>query len=138
MPTNFKITYTNHSVNKDLPKVFIFTKPPTTPSFDELKDSVAWKVVPDIGKSNTIPFTFPITKMVNQKTELPVAMAKSEIIDIKQERKEPLDEAVLNCPSCNYPIKFTIQSLLAGHKITCPSCSLEMRADVPSSIKEHL
>lgn len=44
----------------------------------------------------------------------------------------------LNCPKCNFQIKFTMQSLLSQSKISCPSCKLEMEMNVPKQMKEHL
>lgn len=59
MGSNVKITYVNRSMNKDLPKIFVFTKN-EVPSFDSLKDGVAWKVIPNIGRESSCQFTFPI------------------------------------------------------------------------------
>ncbi|MDF2700885.1 MAG: hypothetical protein K0Q49_2448 [Haloplasmataceae bacterium] len=59
MSSNVKITYVNRSMNKDLPKVFIFTKN-EVPNFDSLKDGVAWKVIPNIGRESSCQFIFPI------------------------------------------------------------------------------
>ncbi|WP_420551199.1 hypothetical protein [Tenacibaculum aiptasiae] len=59
MATEIKINYTNKSMNKDLPTVFIFTKN-ETPTFDVLKEGVAWRTIPDIGRGSSSSFIFPI------------------------------------------------------------------------------
>lgn len=59
MSSNIEITYINKSMNKDLPKIFVFTKN-ETPTFDALKDGVAWRVIPNIGRESSSSFVFPI------------------------------------------------------------------------------
>ncbi|WP_272151788.1 hypothetical protein [Tenacibaculum aiptasiae] len=59
MATEIKINYTNKSMNKDLPTVFIFTKN-ETPTFDVLKEGVAWRTIPDIGRGSSSSFIFPV------------------------------------------------------------------------------
>lgn len=63
MSSNIKITYTNKSMNVDLPKIFIFTQN-QIPSFDVLKESVAWKVIDKIGRDSSCEFEFPIVTEV--------------------------------------------------------------------------
>jgi hypothetical protein len=58
MATDIKITYTNKSMNKDLPTVFVFTKN-ETPTFDVLKEGVAWRTIPNIGRGSSSSFVFP-------------------------------------------------------------------------------
>ena len=59
MATDIKITYTNKSMNKDLPTVFVFTKN-ETPTFDVLKEGVAWRTIPNIGRGSSSSFVFPV------------------------------------------------------------------------------
>jgi hypothetical protein len=59
MATDIKITYTNKSMNKDLPTVFVFTKN-ETPTFDVLKEGLAWRTIPNIGRGSSSSFGFPI------------------------------------------------------------------------------
>ncbi len=59
MSSNIKITYINKSMNKDLPKVFLFLKN-EIPTFDCLKEGVAWKVIEDVGRESSCRFVFPI------------------------------------------------------------------------------
>lgn len=63
MGSNVKITYVNRSMNKDLPKIFVFTKN-EVPTFDALKEGVAWKVIEDVGRESSCDFIFPITTEV--------------------------------------------------------------------------
>ncbi|WP_262021684.1 hypothetical protein [Vibrio quintilis] len=63
MSSNIEITYINKSMNKDLPKIFVFTKN-ETPTFDALKEGVAWRVIPDIGRSSSSTFIFPVETSV--------------------------------------------------------------------------
>jgi len=63
MSSNIEITYVNKSMNNDLPTVFVFTKN-ETPTFDALKEGVAWRVIPDIGRSSSSSFVFPIVTEV--------------------------------------------------------------------------
>jgi hypothetical protein len=59
MSSNVKITYVNKSMNRDLPKIFLFIKN-EIPTFDCLKDGIAWKVINDVGRESSCNFTFPI------------------------------------------------------------------------------
>ena len=63
MSTDVKITYVNNSGNTDQPTIFVFTKN-LVPSFDVLKDGVAWRVMPDIGKGSSSCFVYPIVTTV--------------------------------------------------------------------------
>ncbi|NQZ11576.1 MAG: hypothetical protein HRT35_30875 [Algicola sp.] len=63
MSKNIKITYINKLMNNDLPTIFVFTKN-ETPTFDALKDGVAWRVIPDIGRASSSSFIFPINTSV--------------------------------------------------------------------------
>ncbi|KZN48716.1 hypothetical protein [Pseudoalteromonas luteoviolacea] len=63
MSSNIEITYINKSMNKDLPKIFVFTKN-ETPTFDALKEGVAWRVIPDIGRASSSTFVFPVDTSV--------------------------------------------------------------------------
>lgn len=58
MSSTVKITYTNRSMNVDLPKIFVFTKN-EIPSFDSLRDGIAWKVIDRIGRESSCQFDFP-------------------------------------------------------------------------------
>jgi len=44
----------------------------------------------------------------------------------------------LHCPQCNTIIKFTLNELLFKNKITCPGCFLELRMEVPETLKTSL
>ena len=63
MATDIKITYTNKSMNKDLPTIFVFTKN-ETPTFDALKEGVAWRTIPNIGRGSSSSFVFPVVTEV--------------------------------------------------------------------------
>ncbi|MGD2085910.1 MAG: hypothetical protein PVH61_06985 [Candidatus Aminicenantes bacterium] len=63
MSTDVKITYVNNSGNTDKPSIFVFTKN-LVPTFDVLKDGVAWRVMPDIGKGSSSCFVYPIITTV--------------------------------------------------------------------------
>lgn len=69
MSSNVKITYVNRSMNKDLPKIFLFMKN-EVPTFDCLRDGVAWKVIEDVGRESSCEFTLPI------ETEVGASWAK--------------------------------------------------------------
>ncbi|SHO58905.1 hypothetical protein [Vibrio quintilis] len=83
MSSNIEITYINKSMNKDLPKIFVFTKN-ETPTFDALKEGVAWRVIPDIGRSSSSTFIFPVETSVgatwqsgqNKTQKLPSVIGK--------------------------------------------------------------
>ncbi len=62
MSTDVNITYVNNS-NPDQPTIFVFTKN-LVPTFDVLKDGVAWRTMPDIGKGSSSCFVYPITTHV--------------------------------------------------------------------------
>jgi len=59
-----KITYVNHSMNLDSPSVFVFTKN-EIPTFDALKEGVAWKVIRKIGRGSRCQFTFPTATSIS-------------------------------------------------------------------------
>lgn len=59
-----KITYVNHSGNKDHPTVFLFTKN-EVPTFDALKHGVAWRTFERIGRGSSAMATFPINTEVS-------------------------------------------------------------------------
>ena len=59
-----QITYINKSINRDVPKIFIFASN-AIPSFDTLKEGVAWRVIPDIGRASSSSFVFPIETSVS-------------------------------------------------------------------------
>lgn len=64
MSTNIEINYVNKSMNKDLPTIFVFTKN-EIPTFDALKEGVAWRVIPDIGRGSSSSFIFPVNTEVS-------------------------------------------------------------------------
>ena len=64
MGTNVKITYVNHSMNLDQPSVFLFVKN-EIPTFDVLRDGVAWRVINKVGRSSSCTFNFPISTQIN-------------------------------------------------------------------------
>lgn len=64
MSTNVKITYVNHSMNLDKPSVFLFAKN-EIPTFDVLRDGVAWRVIDLVGRGSTCTFDFPIETEIN-------------------------------------------------------------------------
>lgn len=66
MPSNIEITYINKSMNKDLPTIFVFTKN-ETPTFDALKEGVAWRVIPNIGRASSSSFIYPISTEVGAR-----------------------------------------------------------------------
>jgi hypothetical protein len=68
MSTDIKITYVNRSMNLDLPKIFIFTKN-EIPTFDALKEGVAWKVIENIGRESSCEFSFPIQTQIKASWE---------------------------------------------------------------------
>jgi len=61
--SNIEITYINKSMNTSLPTVFVFTKN-ETPTFDVLKEGVAWRTIPNIGRESSSSFIFPINTEV--------------------------------------------------------------------------
>ncbi|MFR9189698.1 MAG: hypothetical protein ACLVL7_05195 [Anaerotruncus massiliensis (ex Togo et al. 2019)] len=58
MPGDVQITYTNQSMNLDQPKVFLFTRN-EIPTFDSLKNGVAWKVIERVGRGSSCVFPSP-------------------------------------------------------------------------------
>jgi len=63
MSSNIKITYRNLSMNQDLPKVFLFLKN-EIPTFDALRDGVAWRVIEDVGHGSSCTLNYPINTSV--------------------------------------------------------------------------
>lgn len=63
MANTIKINYINRSMNKDLPKVFLFMKN-MIPTFDVLTNGVAWRVIEDVGRGSSCTFSYPIETMV--------------------------------------------------------------------------
>jgi hypothetical protein len=59
MARDVKITYTNKSMNRDLPTVFVFAKN-ETPTFDTLKEGIVWREIANIGRGSSSSFVFPI------------------------------------------------------------------------------
>ena len=53
-----KITYINNSVNKDMPKIFVFAVN-ELPSFNALQHGIAWKVIENIGQGSKSNFIYP-------------------------------------------------------------------------------
>ncbi|NNG44942.1 hypothetical protein HJP15_18810 [Pseudoalteromonas sp. NEC-BIFX-2020_002] len=53
-----QITYINKSLNKDMPKIFVFATN-ELPSFNALQDGIAWKVISKIGRESMSRFTYP-------------------------------------------------------------------------------
>jgi hypothetical protein len=51
-------------MNKDLPNIFLFIKN-EVPTFDCLKDGIAWKVIKDVGRESSCKFVFPIETEVS-------------------------------------------------------------------------
>ena len=64
MSSNVRIKYVNHSMNLDQPSVFIFTKN-EIPTFDVLRDGVAWRVINKVGRSSSCTFDFPISTQIS-------------------------------------------------------------------------
>jgi len=63
MSNSVKITYVNESANQDLPKIFLFLKN-EIPTFDALRDGVAWRVIEDVGRGSSCQFNYPIETSV--------------------------------------------------------------------------
>lgn len=63
MSNNIRINYVNRSMNRDMPKIFLFLKN-EIPTFDALKDGVAWKVIENVGRGSSCRINFPITTAV--------------------------------------------------------------------------
>lgn len=64
MSSNVRIKYVNHSMNLDQPSVFIFTKN-EIPTFDVLRDGVAWRVIEDVGRGSSCTLNYPIETAVS-------------------------------------------------------------------------
>ena len=64
MSSNVNIKYVNHSMNLDQPSVFVFTKN-EIPSFDALREGVAWRVINKVGRGSSCDFTFPISTEIS-------------------------------------------------------------------------
>lgn len=64
MGSDIKITYINRSLNLDHPKIFLFTQN-EVPTFDCLKDGVAWRVIDKIGRGSSSTFVFPVKTEVS-------------------------------------------------------------------------
>ena len=64
MSSNIKITYVNRSMNQDLPKIFLFLKN-EIPTFDVLRDGVAWRVIEDVGHGSSCKLNYPIETEVS-------------------------------------------------------------------------
>ena len=64
MSNNVKITYVNRSMNQDLPKIFLFLKN-EIPTFDALKEGVAWRVLEDVGRGSSCKLNYPIETAVS-------------------------------------------------------------------------
>ena len=64
MSSNVKIKYVNHSMNLDQPSVFVFTKN-EIPTFDVLREGVAWRVISKVGRGSSCSFTFPVSTEVS-------------------------------------------------------------------------
>ena len=64
MSNNVKITYVNRSMNQDLPKIFLFLKN-EIPTFDALKEGVAWRVIEDVGRGSSCTVNYPIETAVS-------------------------------------------------------------------------
>ncbi|WNX84579.1 hypothetical protein RWV98_18700 [Agathobaculum sp. NTUH-O15-33] len=63
MNSTVKLHYVNRSLNLDKPKIFVFAKN-ELPTFDALKDGIAWKVIDKVGRESACTFSFPIETMV--------------------------------------------------------------------------
>ncbi len=63
MSNSVKITYVNESANQDLPKIFLFLKN-EIPTFDALRDGVAWRVIEDVGRGSSCEFNYPLETAV--------------------------------------------------------------------------
>ena len=88
MSSNIKIKYINNSMNKDLPKIFVFAKN-EIPTFDSLQNGVAWKVISNIGRGSSCEFTYPIHTSVaatwdngcNQTAELKATIGERYTVE---------------------------------------------------------
>ena len=64
MPNTIKIHYVNKSMNQEMPKIFMFMRN-EIPTFDALKDGVAWKVIENVGRGSSCNVLYPIETMVS-------------------------------------------------------------------------
>ncbi|WNX84578.1 hypothetical protein RWV98_18695 [Agathobaculum sp. NTUH-O15-33] len=64
MSNLIKINYVNKSMNRDMPKIFLFLKN-EIPTFDCLHEGVAWKVIDRIGRGSSCAITYPIETMIS-------------------------------------------------------------------------
>ena len=64
MPNSIKINYVNRSMNRELPKVFLFLKN-EIPTFDSLREGVAWKVIDQVGRGDSCSLTYPVETTVS-------------------------------------------------------------------------
>lgn len=64
MSSDVKITYINRSLNKSRPKVFLFAKN-GIPTFDSLRNGIAWKVIESVGRGSSCIINFPIFTSVS-------------------------------------------------------------------------
>lgn len=46
-----RIKYINKSMNRDMPKIFLFMKN-EIPTFDALREGIAWKVIKNVGRKS--------------------------------------------------------------------------------------
>lgn len=63
MSNTIRINYVNKSMNRDMPKIFLFLKN-EIPTFDALRDGVAWKVIENVGRGSSCKVEFPIQTSV--------------------------------------------------------------------------
>lgn len=54
-----RIKYLNKSMNRDMPKIFLFLKN-EIPTFDALREGIAWKVIKNVGRGSSCQVNFPI------------------------------------------------------------------------------
>lgn len=59
MSNAVRITYINKSMNRDMPKTFLFMKN-EIPTFDALREGVAWKVIENVRCGSSCQINFPI------------------------------------------------------------------------------
>jgi|GEM_PF-1411922 PKD repeat protein len=57
------ITFVNETVTPDPLAIFVFAKN-ATPTFDEMTDGIAWRVMPDLGKGASSMFEYPLVNTV--------------------------------------------------------------------------
>lgn len=59
-----RIKYVNRSMNRDMPKIFLFLKN-GIPTFDALREGVVWKVIENVDCGSSCTVVFPIETMVS-------------------------------------------------------------------------